>query len=161
VDGRSDGHPRTRAPEGRRPRRRRRRAAARSPATTKQRLPATKTRGNDIYAKLGTSRAQTRACTGGKRRRPRRASMGADGRRPAKRRRRYGQAQMKRRAGIGSLRRVGALVGGNWMEKRRRRRSTPATELHGRRRRAAPGVLEGLRVQYDAPVSSYVRRGND
>jgi hypothetical protein len=42
--------------------------------------------------------------------------MGADGRRPVKRRRRYGRAQVKRRAGIGSLRRVGALVGVNWME---------------------------------------------
>jgi hypothetical protein len=87
--------------------------------------------------------------------------MGADGRRPAKRRRRYGRAQAKIRAGMGSLQRIGALANGNWMEKRRRRKSAPATELHGRRRRAAPGVLEGLRVQCDAPVSLNVRRGKD
>jgi hypothetical protein len=87
--------------------------------------------------------------------------MGADGRRPAKRRRRYGRAQAKIRAGMGSLQRVGALADGNWTEKRRRRKSAPATELHGRRRRAAPGVLEGLRAQCDAPVSLNVRRGKD
>jgi hypothetical protein len=43
--------------------------------------------------------------------------MGADGRRPASGDVRYGRAQVKRRAGIGSLHWVGALVGEDWMEK--------------------------------------------
>jgi hypothetical protein len=43
--------------------------------------------------------------------------MGADGRWPASGGVRYSRAQVKRRAGIGSLQWVGALVGENWMEK--------------------------------------------
>jgi hypothetical protein len=43
--------------------------------------------------------------------------MGADGRWPTSGGVRYGLAQVKRRAGIGSLQWVGALVGEDWMEK--------------------------------------------
>jgi hypothetical protein len=43
--------------------------------------------------------------------------MGADGRRPASGGVRYDRAQVKRRAGIGSLQCVGATVGEDWMEK--------------------------------------------
>jgi hypothetical protein len=43
--------------------------------------------------------------------------MGADSRRPVSGGVRYGRAQVKRRAGIGSLQCVGALVGKDWMEK--------------------------------------------
>jgi hypothetical protein len=43
--------------------------------------------------------------------------MGADGRRPASGGVRYGRVQVKRRAGIGSLRWVGDLVAKDWMGK--------------------------------------------
>jgi hypothetical protein len=64
--------------------------------------------------------------------------MGADGRRPASGDVRYGRALVKRRAGIGSLHWVGALVGENWMEKAAAAKFNPG----GRSSRAATASFE-------------------
>jgi hypothetical protein len=84
VDGRSDGHPRPRAPEGRRPRRRRRRAAAHgggSPATTKLGAPGHGFARKQHLRVAGNNASLNRCLHGWKGRRPRRGVHG--GGRPA------------------------------------------------------------------------------
>jgi hypothetical protein len=146
VDGRSNGQPRPHATEG---------AAARGGA--RRRVAdddQNKAPGHEIvrekHLRAAGNKTNLTKCSHGRNgRQPRRGVHG--GGRPAagKRRRRYGRAQVKRRAGIVSLHWVGALVAEDWMGK------AATVEFntggggvqHRRRRRASIGAHEGLRVR--------------